>query len=142
MQEYVNAFDNGKVKVEGFEEFDSELFVKNSKPKQEFILESENGMTVVLDTTLTQELINEGILREIIRNAQVLRKEANFEIDDRIEINITSEDANITNILNANSEKIKSEVLAVSYNENTFTPEIAKDIEVDDKVVKYELKRK
>lgn len=141
MQEYVNAFDNGKVKVDGFEEFDSELFVKNSKPKQEFILESENGMTVVLDTTLTQELINEGILREIIRNAQVLRKEANFEIDDRIEINITSDDANITNILNTNGEKIKSEVLAVSYNENTFTPEIVKDIEVDDKIVSYALKR-
>ena len=141
MQEYVNAFDNGKVKVDGFEEFDSELFVKNSKPKQEFILESENGMTVVLDTTLTQELINEGILREIIRNAQVLRKEANFEIDDRIEINITSTDENIANILKVNSEKIKSEVLAVSYNENTFTPEIAKDIEVDNVVVKYELKR-
>ena len=90
MESYVKAFDEGKVKVEGFDEFDSELFVKNSKPKQEFILASEDGLTVVLDTTLTQELINEGILREIIRNAQVLRKEAGFEIDDRIEINISS----------------------------------------------------
>ena len=141
MQSYVESFDNGKVKVEGFEEFDSELFVKNSKPKKEFILESENGMTVVLDTTLTQELVNEGILREIIRNAQVLRKEANFEIDDRIEINITSDDENITNILTSNSEKIKTEVLAVSFNEKSFTPDISKDIEVDDKIVKYELKK-
>ena len=110
MQEYVNAYDNGKVKVDGFEEFDSELFVKNSKPKQEFILESENGMTVVLDTTLTPELINEGILREIIRNAQVLRKEANFEIDDRIMINITSTDENITNILKSNAKNIKNHI--------------------------------
>jgi isoleucyl-tRNA synthetase len=75
-----------------FEEFDSDLFVKNSKPKQEFILETADGMTVVLDTTLNEELINEGILREIIRNAQVLRKEADFNIDDRIEIYISSKD--------------------------------------------------
>ena len=59
MEEYVKAFDNGRVKVEGFEEFDSDLFVKNSKPKQEFILETADGMTVVLDTTLNEELINE-----------------------------------------------------------------------------------
>jgi len=142
MDSYVKSFDQGKVKVDGFDEFESELFVKNSKPKQEFILESDNGMTVVLDTTLTEELINEGILREIIRSTQVLRKEANFEIDDRIELNITAEDQTISNILNSNADKIKSETLAVTFNTNSFTPEITKDLEVgDNKLVRFELKR-
>lgn len=143
MESYVKAFDQGKVKVEGFDEFDSELFVKNSKPKQEFILESDNGMTVVLDTTLTEELINEGILREIIRSTQVLRKEADFEIDDRIELNITSKDEVITSILMSNADKIKSETLAVSFNTSSFESEISKDLEVgDNKLVHFELKRK
>ena len=48
----------------GFEEFESELFVKNSKPKQEFILASEDGMTVVLDTNLTPEFVEEGFVYE------------------------------------------------------------------------------
>jgi isoleucyl-tRNA synthetase len=141
MEEYVKAFDNGRVKVEGFEEFDSDLFVKNSKPKQEFILETADGMTVVLDTTLNEELINEGILREIIRNAQVLRKEADFNIDDRIEIYISSKDKTIANILNENKEKIMSETLAISFGEG-FVAEISRDIDVDGKLVHYELKRK
>lgn len=141
MEEYVKAFDSGKVTVEGFGEFESDLFVKNAKSKPEFILASDEGMTVVLDITLTEELINEGILREIIRNAQVLRKEADFKIDDRIDINITSEDENISKILTDNADKIRAEVLAKNYNETTFTPEIAKDMEVGDNVVvHYELR--
>ena len=141
MAEYVKAFDLGSVQVKGFDAFDASLFIKNSKPKAEFIMESDNGMTVVLDTTLNEELINEGILREIIRNAQVLRKEADFKIDDRIDINITSKDANIENILKVNATKISAEVLAKSYNEKSFTPDIAKDMEVGDGVaVHYELK--
>lgn len=141
MLEYVKSFDEGKVQVKGFDAFDASLFIKNSKPKAEFIMESDNGMTVVLDTTLNEELINEGILREIIRNAQVLRKEADFKIDDRIDINITSKDANIENILKANANKISAEVLARTYNEKSFTPDIAKDMEVGDGVVvHYELK--
>ena len=142
MSKYVNEFDNGKVKVEGFDEFESDLFIKNSKPKQEFILESDNGMTVVLDTTLTEELINEGILREIIRSTQVLRKEADFEIDDRIELNITSDDETIKNILESNAQKIISETLAKSFNSKEFVAEIAKDVEIgDSKIVHFELKR-
>ena len=52
-----------------------------------------------------QTLVNEGILREIIRNAQVLRKEADFKIDDRIDINITSKNDNVTKILKDNKDK-------------------------------------
>ena len=98
-------------------------------------------MTVVLDITLNEELINEGILREVIRNAQVLRKEADFKIDDRIDINITTEDTNVANILNENKDKIASEVLAKNYNTAKFAPTIAKDMEVGDNVVvHYELR--
>ena len=141
MERYVAEFDAGKVNIEGFGEFDSELFVKNAKSRPEFILDSENGMTVVLDITLTEELINEGILREVIRNAQVLRKEADFKIDDRIDINITTEDINVANILNENKDKIASEVLAKNYNTAKFAPTIAKDMEVGDNVVvHYELR--
>ena len=141
MERYVKEFDTGKVNIENFGQFDSELFIKYSKPKSEFILDSENGMTVVLDITLTQDLINEGYLREIIRNAQILRKEANFEIDDRIDINIMSADTELQSIINASAYKIKNEVLANSFNEKTFDADISREVEVGDNFkVHYDLK--
>lgn len=142
MNRYVQEFDSGKVDIDNFGKFDSELFVKNSKPRPEFILESADGMTVVLDITLTQELINEGYLREIIRNAQILRKEANFEIDDRIDINITTNDKNIAQLLQDNKDKVKLEVLGNTFNEIEFKPDIERNIEISDNCnVMYQLKK-
>ena len=141
MNNYVSELETGKVSIKDFGEMPSDMFIKNSKPKQEFIMESADDMTVVLDITLTQELINEGILREIIRNAQILRKEANFEIDDRIDINIKSQDVEIQNIINSNNDKIKSEVLGNTFNEISFTPEITKEVEVgNNQKVEFELR--
>ena len=141
MNKYVSELETGKVSIKDFGEMPSDMFIKNSKPKQEFIMESADDMTVVLDITLTQELINEGILREIIRNAQILRKEANFEIDDRIDINIKSKDVEIQNIINSNNDKIKSEVLGNTFNEISFTPEITKEVEVgNNQKVEFELR--
>lgn len=71
----------------------------------------------------------------------MLRKEADFKIDDRIDVNISSKDSNVANILKVNATKIASEVLAKSFNEKTFTPDITKDMEVGEGViVHYELK--
>ena len=141
MNRYVSELDKGEVDVVGFGKMPSDLFVKNSKPKPEFIMESADGMTVVLDITLDDELISEGILREIIRNAQILRKEANFEIDDRIDINISSKDEDISKIISENSQKIKSEVLGNSFNEIQFVADIQREVEVGDgKLVNFALR--
>lgn len=141
MDKYVAEFENGSVNVAGFDTMPSDLFVKNSKPKEEFILDSIDGMTVVLDITLTAELINEGYLREIIRNAQVLRKEAGFEIDDRIDINITSENFELNEVIRNNADKIKSEVLGNTFNEIKFDADIARTVDIGDKFkVNFELR--
>ena len=98
-------------------------------------------MTVVLDTTLNETLVNEGLLREIIRNAQVLRKEADFKIDARVLLSMTSEDATITKILADNADKIATEVLAKSFNSESFTPDIEREVSVgDDKKVTIAIK--
>ncbi len=139
MQNYVAQFDSGKVLVEPFGELDSSLFVKNSKPKQEFVLSKEGNLTVVLDIELDDELVKEGILREIIRNAQVLRKEANFNIDARIKLSITTSSDKLSEILSQNKEKIMQETLAISFNEN-FEPDMEKTIELDEGTLLYKLK--
>ena len=71
----------------------------------------DNKYTVVIDTKLTPELIEEGFVREIISKVQTLRKEADFEVTDHITLYIVSGDK-ISEIVTKNADKIKSSVLA------------------------------
>ncbi len=75
--------------------------------------EGDNQVTVVLDTKLTEELINEGFFREIVSKVQTMRKEAGFEVMDHIEV-AYSGTATIDSIFESFGEEIKSEVLADS----------------------------
>ena len=54
-----------------------------------FVSENDNGITVVLDTNLTEELLEEGFVREIISKLQTMRKEAGFEVMDKITVTYT-----------------------------------------------------
>ena len=77
-----------------------------------YVSEGDNEATVVLDTNLTEELIEEGFVREIISKVQTMRKEAGFEVMDKIKIYETGSDK-VTEILKKFGDNIKSEVLAV-----------------------------
>ena len=57
-----------------------------------YVSESDNGITVVLDTNLTEELLEEGFVREIISKIQTMRKEADFEVTDKIQVTYTGSD--------------------------------------------------
>ncbi len=76
-----------------------------------FISDSDSGITVVLDTKLTEELIEEGFVREIISKIQTMRKDAGFEVMDHIKVYQTGNET-IKAIFQRNAEEIKSEVLA------------------------------
>ena len=76
-----------------------------------YVSENDATMTVVLDTTLTPELIEEGFVREIVSKVQTMRKEAGFEVMDRIKVFASGNDK-IAGVLTANADVIKKEVLA------------------------------
>ncbi len=76
-----------------------------------YVSENNNNITVVLDTNLSEELIEEGYVREIISKVQTMRKEADFEVMDKINIYIAENDK-IMSIMEENKDKIMSEVLA------------------------------
>ncbi len=77
-----------------------------------FVSDGDNNITVVLDTKLTPELIEEGFVREIISKVQTMRKEADFQVTDKIVISCKG-NQKIEDLIKANQEEIKSEVLAV-----------------------------
>lgn len=76
-----------------------------------YVSDSDNGITVALDTNLTPELIEEGFVREIISKIQTMRKEADFEVMDTIVIYAKNNDK-IIGLLRDHKEEIQSEVLA------------------------------
>lgn len=76
-----------------------------------YVSEGEGELTVVLDTNLSDELIEEGFVREIISKIQTMRKEAGFEVMDKIMVNVANNDK-IKSIIKGNLDEIKSEVLA------------------------------
>ena len=115
----ISAFDSakiaelekaGKLEVAGHEitADDVEIFTKDIPG---WTVASEGKTTVALDLTLTDELKSEGIAREFINRVQNIRKENNFELTDRISIEI-EENGPFTNEILKNQEYISSEVLS------------------------------
>ena len=87
-----------------------ELLITTTQ-KEGFVSQEDRGVTVVLDTNLTPELIEEGFVREIISKIQTMRKEAGFEVTDHITVCAGGNDK-IREIMAGNAEVIRRDVLA------------------------------
>ena len=79
--------------------------------KEGYVSEADNYMTVVLDTNLTPELIEEGFVYEVISKIQTMRKDADFEVMDHIRVAINGNER-IADIVRRNEEAIAQKVLA------------------------------
>ncbi len=79
--------------------------------KAGFVTEADNYTTVVLDTNLTPELVEEGFVYEVISKIQTMRKEVGFEVMDHIKVSING-NAKVAEIVNANRDAISGKVLA------------------------------
>ena len=81
--------------------------------KEGYVSEADNNMTVVLDTNLSDELIEEGFVFEIISKIQTMRKEAGFEVMDNIRVSLCGNET-VAGIASSNQEFIAGKVLADS----------------------------
>ncbi len=81
--------------------------------KEGFVAEAHGDFAVIVDTTLTKELIEEGYVREVISKVQTMRKEAGFEVTDKIKLLVADNEV-ITDVVKANENTITNEVLAVN----------------------------
>jgi isoleucyl-tRNA synthetase len=80
--------------------------------KEGYISQEDGGYTVVIDTNLTPELIEEGFVYELISKIQTMRKEAGFEVTDRIRVALSGNEK-LTEVLHKNEKAIADKVLAV-----------------------------
>ena len=106
--------ENGALKfsVDGNEiELGVDDLLIDSVQKEGSFAVSDYGITVAIDTNLTPELIEEGFVREIISKIQTMRKEADFDVMDKIVL-YTGENEKLNGIIKKNAESIKHDVLA------------------------------
>ena len=113
-----------------------ELNVKNVKLRPEDNREDK----IDIDMKITPELKREGLMREVIRHVQSARKKAGLQVDDRIELNVTSNDAEITRAIDEFTDTIAAETLAVTLGSMADDME-RHDVTVDGKPVEIYLKK-
>ena len=96
---------------------EEDLLIETAK-SDDYVTEADAVVTVVLDIQLTEELLEEGFVREIISKVQTMRKEAGFEVMDKITISVANNDK-VAEIMKRNEETIFHDVLAtdVQYGE-------------------------
>ena len=93
------------------EKIEKEDLLIEAAQMEGYVSDSDNGITVVLDTNLTPELIEEGYVRELISKIQTMRKEAGFEVIDHIKV-FQNENQKLAEILGKHTEEISKAVLA------------------------------
>ena len=124
IREYLSAVDGSaamnELKDKGALEFEvngvmislsEEDLLIDVAQKEGFVTEGDNNVTVVLDTNLTLELVEEGFVYEIISKIQTMRKEAGFEVMDHITVAINGNEK-LAGIVEANKAAISEKVLA------------------------------
>ncbi len=139
MAKAVEEYKTGSVNLNGFDSLSSDIFTLNNKPKADFVIANIENVSIVLDITIDENLMKEGLSRELIRTIQVLRKEANFNIEQRICLNIETEDETLKSVVETYKEKIVSEALVSTYGP-IEKPTLTKQVEIGGEAVTISLK--
>jgi len=116
---------------------DDILVYPHSKPN--FCAEEDYGFTVILDTVLSQELIDEGIMREIISKLQNLRKEAGYEVEDKIIVQYTGA-KKVQEVIEKYKKAISDTILATEMSIGV-NGDLIKDIEINEMPCKFGIRR-
>ena len=101
---------DGKVSVRGHDLTEADFLIDRG-PKDGRLVASEHGVTVLLDTTLTEDLVLEGLAREIINRVQKLRKESGLQVADRIRLEVKAA-GQLAQAVQIHCEHIARETLA------------------------------
>jgi hypothetical protein len=131
--------ENWDIKVWEFLVLASEYEIAYEKADDSLDIEAGFGMAIAMDSVVTEELKLEWFARDIVRQVQEARKEAWFEVSDRIEISITSTDSVLAQVITKFSENIETETLSKIVS-NIEKSDLVKEIDLEE--LKFELKLK
>ena len=107
----INATGQLVITLDGVEEtLEKDDLLIDMAQMEGYVSDSDHGITVVLDTNLTDELVEEGFVLEVISKIQTMRKDADFEVMDHIEVSVAGND-HIQSVMEKNKDSIMSKVL-------------------------------
>jgi len=112
--EDISKLDNGEEITLGNFKVTKDMIDVRISSKEGYNAAMENNNFIILNTTLTEELLAEGIARELVSKVQQLRKEKDFNITDRIDI-LYSENEELTKVMNSFESFIKNETLCDNF---------------------------
>lgn len=115
MLKLYNDESTEEIEVDGIGMVSRQAFLKNSKPKANVAVTNVNGYTVALDTDLNEELVVEGMGRDLVRFIQVFRKESGLRVEQRISLAVHSEDELVKTAVMQYKDKIASDTLATEF---------------------------
>ena len=129
------------VDIGAFSGLKGNLFDAHDRPRKNFVVTTENSRTLALDTELDDELIAEGIVRELIRQIQVMRKDAGFAVEQRIYAEIIPDDDVAGAAIAKYADKIKADILAKELSA-IEAPESEAEFNVQSHNIKVRISRK
>ena len=135
--------EDGVLKFPGIDpgiELAKEDLLISEEAEPGYVTNTNGNVTVVLDTNLTPELIEEGFVRELISKIQTMRKEAGFEVMDRISVGYSGNEK-IKVIFERNKEEISHEVLADSIEEGVLSEGHEKEWNINGEKVSLSVKK-
>ena len=144
MQELVAKFNDEKIaeiEISEYGKLPKDVFIKAMRPKAHIVVIKDSGYTIALDTILTEELIVEGMYRDLVRTLQVLRKEAGLKVEQRITLSLQTEGNLMKKVLETYLDKIIADTLTEKFVQTKIeNPDIEKEIEINDENIKVQIK--
>ncbi|MBN2723793.1 MAG: isoleucine--tRNA ligase [Deltaproteobacteria bacterium] len=126
--------DGGSLEIAG-ENLTSDCFLVSRNAREGQLVQAGNLISVSLDTAISRELKLEGLAREMVNRIQRLRKDSGFEVQDRIILGFSSDNAELSEAFNMFSGHISTEVLATGINSSLDTNgAVVKDFTVQSSV--------
>lgn len=129
------AEQGAKVTVPGWEgEFEPSIFTVMNKTKKGIVSAEFSAGAAAVDVVLTETLLKEGVVRDVIRQCQLIRKEAGYQVEQRVRVSVSVEDEFILSALTEKKDYIMSELLADSLVFNSaIEADLTKEFAVNDK---------
>ena len=144
MQELVAKFNDEKIaeiEISEYGKLPKDVFIKAMRPKAHIVVIKDSGYTIALDTILTEELIVEGMYRDLVRTLQVLRKEAGLKVEQRITLSLKTEGNLMKKVLETYLDKIIADTLTEKFVQTKIeNPDIEKEMEINGENIKVQIK--
>lgn len=144
MESLVAKFNDeavNEIEVEGFGTFEKDVFLKNMRPKTHIVVIKEASYCIALDTILTEELVVEGMYRDLVRTLQVLRKDAGFKVEQRISLSLQTEGELMKKVLEKYIDKITADTLTENFVTTKLeTSDMEKELEINGEKVTVQIK--